>query len=474
MSGGRVYHQDYIARIRYSNVLPPPPNPPKLLEIPNTGLASGQYTSAGFASRLAREQPLNVEADAELGMPIDLVGLPGVFEGDDSVLLASDEPVSLHPHDRALLRPLSTLGKPSSLAGGVSFLRRTEYMTAAGGGGHSGLRDPGKRSAPKRKKQTDAEKNEPINILRSILKGFDIAYPQDAYKGPDTVQNLRGEEITAEERRAWDHPKHPLNPSLKLVDSYPILPDLEAVTETGGYIVAKFQTNPIANQGPSYDERVDASLLRVLEPTAEQEEAYRVRLAEHEAATAAEGNDGGGGGASSRTTAAAKGPPPQPHYDYEFFLPASHEAVRGLKRKFSTTDPGREDEGLYDAEKTEATGRRCFRFDRIRCYETYQQTGNPHDPYDETVALALHDPKPAAEEGGRLQKGAYYYPIVQRTFIRPKRKAQRTPGMQQQDEEQENRVDVLEIEVREPDEREVADRQGFREKLEGEGELAEA
>lgn len=79
----RTYHQDYIARIRYSNTLPPPPNPPKLLDIPGTGLAGGQYTSAAFASRLAREQPLNIEADAELGMPIDLVGLPGVFDGDE-------------------------------------------------------------------------------------------------------------------------------------------------------------------------------------------------------------------------------------------------------------------------------------------------------------------------------------------------------------------------------------------------------
>lgn len=79
----RVYHQDYIARIRYHNTLPPPPNPPKLLDIPGTGLAGGQYTSAAFASRLAREQPLNIEADAELGMPIDLIGLPGVFDGDE-------------------------------------------------------------------------------------------------------------------------------------------------------------------------------------------------------------------------------------------------------------------------------------------------------------------------------------------------------------------------------------------------------
>lgn len=82
-SGERMIHQDFIARIRFSNALPPPPNPPKLLEIPNTGLASGQYTMPGFASRLAREQPLNIEADAELGMPLDLVGMPGVFDGDE-------------------------------------------------------------------------------------------------------------------------------------------------------------------------------------------------------------------------------------------------------------------------------------------------------------------------------------------------------------------------------------------------------
>ena len=27
---------------------------------------------------------MNIEADAELGMPLDLVGMPGVFEGDES------------------------------------------------------------------------------------------------------------------------------------------------------------------------------------------------------------------------------------------------------------------------------------------------------------------------------------------------------------------------------------------------------
>lgn len=89
-SGQRVVHQDYIARIRYSNTLPPPPNPPKLLDIPGTGLAGGTYTSAGYAAKLAREQPLNIEADAELGMPIDLIGIPGVFEGDEKGMMPAN------------------------------------------------------------------------------------------------------------------------------------------------------------------------------------------------------------------------------------------------------------------------------------------------------------------------------------------------------------------------------------------------
>lgn len=78
----RVVHQDYIVRQRYTNALPPPPGAPKLLDLPSSGLAN--YTMPPFASNMARAQPINIEADAFLGMPIDLVGMPGVFEGDES------------------------------------------------------------------------------------------------------------------------------------------------------------------------------------------------------------------------------------------------------------------------------------------------------------------------------------------------------------------------------------------------------
>ena len=80
-----VVHQDYIVRQRYSNALPPPPGAVKLMDIPTEGLSA--YTTPDYASRMARAQPINIEADALLGMNIDLVGLPGIFEGDESCKL---------------------------------------------------------------------------------------------------------------------------------------------------------------------------------------------------------------------------------------------------------------------------------------------------------------------------------------------------------------------------------------------------
>ena len=114
-----MVHQDYIARIRYSNALPPPPNPLKLLDIPNTGLSSGQYTTPGFASRLARDQPLNIEADAELGMPLDLVGMPGIFDGDESCKLVypwtNTQTHSFRSYTSSITIPKSSSSRPSSV-----------------------------------------------------------------------------------------------------------------------------------------------------------------------------------------------------------------------------------------------------------------------------------------------------------------------------------------------------------------------
>lgn len=75
------FHQDYIASLRYRNDLPPPHMPPKLLDIPHEGL--NRFITPEFASNLARREEPNIDVDAEGGMPIDLVGLPGLHLGDE-------------------------------------------------------------------------------------------------------------------------------------------------------------------------------------------------------------------------------------------------------------------------------------------------------------------------------------------------------------------------------------------------------
>ena len=73
--------QYYIAKIRYQNPLPPPPFPPKLLNIPTP---IDPYTTPEYTSTLAQQQPPNIDIDVEGGMPLDLALIPGLFEGDES------------------------------------------------------------------------------------------------------------------------------------------------------------------------------------------------------------------------------------------------------------------------------------------------------------------------------------------------------------------------------------------------------
>ena len=149
--------------------------------------------------------------------------------------------------DKALLRPLNALGKAStSTQSGVNFLRKSEISTSGPNvfskqkkgyaNAHSGL--------PRKDRQTDAERENPRTILRNIIKGFNLANPNDAYTGSDTVDILRGAEISKEEKEAWERPINPLRPELKLVDSYSVLPDIEALPDVGGYMMVKYQAQP--------------------------------------------------------------------------------------------------------------------------------------------------------------------------------------------------------------------------------------
>lgn len=363
-----------------------------------------------------------------------------------TVIYGLQHPPPAHPNDKPLLRPVSMLGKGTQLSN-VSFLRRTEYISNDASQRIEPSKSRLKADPRKRKRPTEFEKEDPRRMITDILKGFTIAYPRDrSIEHPST--------ISSEEQRAWDNPRHPDDPSLKLLDAYPLLPDVAALGDTGSYLLTKFSTNPTTNTD-TYDTRLDVAFLRPLDLPPEEQERRDAMQKAHE-------------------TDPSIPPPPPPMYDFEYFLPSDAAVTQAIKAKFDVNNPNKDDEELYDQENKD-TGKKYFRYSRVRAYETYRQQGDPSDPYNETVALALYDGESGAkdERGNkrtRLQKGAYFYPIASRTVIKPKRQQVSQGG----EEEQQGRVDVIEVVVREPDEEEAAGREHQKmllENAEGVGEM---
>ncbi|KAL2753801.1 hypothetical protein ACRALDRAFT_2110521 [Sodiomyces alcalophilus JCM 7366] len=414
-SGERVIHQDFIARIRYANTLPPPPNPPKLLDIPNTGLASGQYINPGFASRLAREQPLNIEADAELGMPLDLVGMPGIFDGDESSIQPSSPPPPLHPNDRPLLRPLSTLGRPKGTDTTVSFLRRTEYISSVASKRGSpavptAFLQP-KLKRPEKRPPPEPDVGSPAAIRRKIEKSFEKA--QRHMKDPRTLQ----------------HPAKKKN--IRIVDSRPLLPDLDALPDSGAYVTVKLQTNPVPSSS-TYDRRLLSAILQPIDKTAEEEADYQAAVEAH-------------------ARAPDRFPKPSNLLDYNFFVPSTQEVGERFRVAFDLDNPDRDVPEL--ATHTSSVLGPCFQFVRLRSYETAKESEfDAADKFSEELIVTFNDDEnsPDGDDGTVMrQKAAYFYPVIQRTTVRPQRSKNITRNLSQMDEEK--TVSQINVAVREPD-----------------------
>lgn len=323
--------------------------------------------------------------------------------------IAIQAPLSIppvHPKDKPLLRPLSEIGKMKYATGGHSFLRRTEYIAT----GDSRARETISnrhvtKSSNKKRKQVDTSKDDPVNILRATVKGFDIAYPEDKYTGPDGENNkIRGSEPTVLETEAWNKPAHPTNPELKLLDSYPLLPDLDAFPDSGSYQTIKFTANP-TQATEVRDARMDVGLLSYMEASPQEQaviaEDYKSKVAAHHADP-------------------TRNPMPGPMLSYRFFLPQNEEGMRTIKRKLDTDELDNDDP---EAEPEQV------RFDHLRVYETSRSVVNPDFPYKD-VALALHDPEmeeqPArASDTGyntaRSEKAAFYYPLGAKLQLKPRR-----------------------------------------------------
>ena len=343
----------------------------------------------------------------------------------------------VHPRDKSLLRPLAELGKPALNPAGYSFLRRTEYISTdaktRAEANANAAKIPGKPSATsKARKPMDASKEDPVSILRSTVKGFDLANPQDVYTGPDTTINIRGDIPTPAETDAWKRPKHPSKPEVKLLDAYPLKPDLDAVTDSGAYMITKFAGNPTPAT-EARDIRMDVGLL------------YPRELAPDT-------------------------------YNYEFFLPANEVATKNVMRKLDVTHDACDDPALYTDKAPDGSG--VFKFDFLRTYESGRGSSRGDQQYRE-IALALHDPQldrqsASTEYAARgndidpLDKGAYYYPVLSKVQLKPRRNKNLVQlGLASQatgDEIQ--KFDGIRLTVREPDEGETAKRATHREHVE--------
>ena len=294
------------------------------------------------------------------------------------------------PRDKSLLRPLSELGKPKFNPAGYSFLRRTEYISSDAKARAEANATAAKNAAkpnipPKIRKLTDASKDDPVTILRSAVKGFDVANPEDAYTGPDHSTNIRGAAPSPAETEAWKRPKHPSRSDVRLLDIYPLKPDLEATPDSGAYMVSKFTGNP-TSVTEARDTRMDVGIL------------YPV--------------------ASTQVPGA---------YNYEFFLPPDETAVKKIKRKLDVNDAGRDDSELYTHRATDGSG--MFKYPHLRTYDLSRQSHT--DQQHKEVALALYDSEQnetptirnisGSRKNASPNKVGFYYPISTKLQLKPQR-----------------------------------------------------
>ncbi|KAL2834432.1 hypothetical protein BDW59DRAFT_168690 [Aspergillus cavernicola] len=429
-SGG--FHQEYIASLRYRNDLPPPDMPPKFLDIPHEGLE--RFLTPGFASNLARREDLNIDVDAEGGMPIDLVGIPGLHLGDESAIMAPDNPDPIDPADLPLLLTLEQLKNPAPKNANVSFLRRTQYISA-------GIRAPdGPKVTPIRTKPRTLDKksqDDPTYVKKYILKGFDVAYPDSKHTGEDTSSQIKGHAPTKLEADAWAHPVHPDNPKLKPVGFYPLLPDLQGFPDPGGFVQFKFDKAPVQGSGSKRDERMDVAILLPSSPEERISQEHATKAALHK---------------SNPSLYPDPGPVP---FDYDLYLPGNKDSVKNIRASLQSSNPDRDNEDFYSNEG--ADNMKFHRFDRSRTYATSSQTLTDSQKQKD-IALALFDPTESKDSHApQTQKAAFYYPILGKTRLKPERsrtiaQAGLAPTKPKSKEDQ---VDQMQVVVRDPDEAEL-------------------
>lgn len=213
--------QDYIAKVRYINTLPPPPLNPKYLQHNTSEKVSTKEELEQILTSLFRKQnflSFIENVDEEYGLNLNLINNPGFLNnGDELSIFAfskTGEKVELHPNDKVLLRDAG-IGKISKSEPGVSFLRRTEYISDTMAGGSSGSGVVAASSA------SSGSQGAASNGTSSSNTKPDLKYNAES--------QLKAVENTFELAQAsldnFAQLKHPRKKSRRAVAAWPLLPD---------------------------------------------------------------------------------------------------------------------------------------------------------------------------------------------------------------------------------------------------------
>ncbi|RCK66756.1 RNA polymerase II-associated protein 1 [Candida viswanathii] len=202
----KAMKQDYIAKVRYTNNLPPPPLNPKFIAYNTTDPVSAKQEGEHLMASLFRKenfQNLMERIDDQLGLDLNLINNHGFLSEEKIEAIGKLKYDQLHPKDRVLLRDAG-IGRISKNEPGVSFLRRTEYISERPlSKGSSGLSTASEELKNKERLSKD-EHFDADSQLAKIEEGFTAAN--------ESLYDLK-------------KLKHPRKKHLKAVNAWPLLPD---------------------------------------------------------------------------------------------------------------------------------------------------------------------------------------------------------------------------------------------------------
>ncbi|KIJ59225.1 hypothetical protein HYDPIDRAFT_44133 [Hydnomerulius pinastri MD-312] len=249
---------DLLVRVRYSNPLPPPPCPPKLIDIPTNPM---RYTRPEFLNAIANDTPLPMIVDAECGMPLDLGRWECLWDEDADDSALNPDPANLpelDPKDRFLLgdpsasstpftngtAPVSASGSSAPLPVHVPWLRKTEYLSREG-----------------------VQRGNSMQEIKHLPQHIDVSRPAQ-------IRDIQASFAACNDSSQFDLStlRHPNKPDVTAVESYEIFPDSDIWANA--YDLFRFSERPGERPVDVDDPRLDCAILRPMESDGDHFLAY--------------------------------------------------------------------------------------------------------------------------------------------------------------------------------------------------------